>query len=427
MDKKCSLKGVLTAIVSCIALLVALWKTFDTVTDALQMKTYYRLSPDWNKTHSSYQSWNQSWDQICFEHDTSQQNDTDLGKYITVRCKGDDDKKYQKFLLANLPDFHPDHIDNAEKSWLCTIRERLNKLGHKSVKLCVPKLSQWYFICTAIVWFLPPFFSIIFDFYDIFLSGAKSDEDEIDQEKAEDIAWVKRCVKRCKNCFKKYFRRNCICVCFCLVFGILVFVLCFVIVLISTVLWFIYTSVRMYLVLPITELTTVIAQMIRPPEQDTKKFKGAKRRVKSTFHRPLSIEERSCWKKMYKYLPKASHRDRLFKLFFILGEAIPQLLISITFYVNHRAYIEQGDVLWDLPLANHRSIPITQTGVSTFFSFGSIVIAIISSMKDGVLTINNETVYKDKKTQTDSVESNEVNNDNKDTSAFVGDRRRASV
>ena len=72
-------------------------------------------------------------------------------------------------------------------------------------------------------------------------------------------------------------------------------------------------------------------------------------------------------------------------------------------------------------------VPITQTGVSTFFSFGSIVIAIISSMKDGVLTINNETVYKDKKTQTDSVESNEVNNDNKDTSAFVGDRRRASV
>ena len=59
-----------------------------------------------------------------------------------------------------------------------------------------------------------------------------------------------------------------------------------------------------------------------------------------------------------------------------LGEAIPQVLIAITFYARHTEWIIENELLFEV-----RGIPITTTAVSIFTSCVSIVLGLLSTKK----------------------------------------------
>ena len=59
-----------------------------------------------------------------------------------------------------------------------------------------------------------------------------------------------------------------------------------------------------------------------------------------------------------------------------LGEAIPQVLIAITFYARHTEWIIENELLFEV-----WGIPITTTAVSIFTSCVSIVLGLLSTKK----------------------------------------------
>ena len=69
-----------------------------------------------------------------------------------------------------------------------------------------------------------------------------------------------------------------------------------------------------------------------------------------------------------------SHENTTFvKLFEQFGEALPQLLIALTFYVNHKYFVDTNDSFFQT------NIPVTL--ISMIFSSVSVVIGLITGLK----------------------------------------------
>lgn len=153
-----------------LALVLAFWMFGDMVMDAIQNSIYWKLSPDWNPAHPMHQSVDQMYSTFCSELtqadllDPASEQELALMEDWKMRCSN---KNRTELVCAAV---NLDFKARMEKDILCQVRkdfQDLVKQDGRGIELCTRELYKLYFPVSLFIFFLPPFFYMIW-----FLFGA---------------------------------------------------------------------------------------------------------------------------------------------------------------------------------------------------------------------------------------------------------------
>jgi len=379
-------KSALTILGSLWGLFLAVWIIVDMVTDALQSKTYHELSPYWNLDHEAHANWTSKVDRLCGDLEgLGYDNVTGpLARKWADKCTGPEDKKYTTLLGFNHSNVEDSEIGDLAVDILCLARQELNDLH--PISLCAPRLSKWYFIGALASWLISPVLVVIF--------GLVMIKKKFEVPLRLKINKLKKRIKDTNTSkLAKLGSLGCLggCLCGPIFTNFLAYVL--------SMLLFVGFLI-IYIFVPINAVLRALTDLkIFPSISSENNENMCKICIQAYFNMPERAIKRS-------------------KFFETLGEAIPQLVLSLIFYVNNKVYIDQDGELFSIS-----SILVTQTTLSIFFSIGSILMTVATSLQAGIIKIegarpedqeiqNVEKQKNDNKLQNVETQKNEKENQN---------------
>ena len=304
----------------------ALWMVFDMVFDCLQQVTYYGLSSYWNSTHNSL-SLETRIHMLCGELRESifLNEETDWTGNISWHwkhlCHQIEIGQYQEPKLTDqLYGIDESKIDTIKEQAICSAREEFHKMN-ETISLCVLDLSPAYFVFSVATWLIPPILYAVYALY-AFMS---LETDPIDFKSKP--TWLKA----------------------------IIIVLLPILAPLGLLLVLTFSILVVFIKTPLDSIEFSITQLRWTwiwPKRCSEWYRNAVRKLKFT---DIDVKV----------------HNKFMKLFEQFGEAIPQFVTSLIFYLSNLGYVHQKD---------RKIFGIPQTVITMVLSCVSVFMGVISCL-----------------------------------------------